>query len=234
MRFHVWLVVVWVGFCLTLPTVAAAGDAPPDTAPEIEGIHGHPAIVVQSQRDRLAAPEIVTARAYVSPDLTIDALPAALDVARSAFAAAAVEITWKVCGPSKCHTPPSPTEIMVRFVDSRGRRLDARCLGEALIDSQKGTGVMATVFLDRVLHLARNLEIDHRVLLGRTIAHEIGHLLLATSTHGESGLMRELWSRKELIGKRADDWILHPFEAAAIRQRLALSRSREQHIVTRY
>jgi hypothetical protein len=166
----------------------------------------------------------VTARVYVSPDLPGEALRAALDVARSAFAAASVDITWKVCGPSECNTPPSPTELLVRFVDSHGRSLDTRCLGEALIDMQKRTGVMATVFLDRVLHLARTLEIDHRILLGRTIAHEIGHLLLATSAHGESGLMRELWSREELIGGRPDDWVLHAFEAAVIRQRLALFR----------
>jgi hypothetical protein len=87
--------------------------------------------------------------------------------------------------------------------------------------------------VDRVLNLARNLEIDHPLLLGRTIAHEIGHLLLATSTHGGSGLMREVWSREELLAGRADHWTLQPFDAAAIRKRLAQSRSSEQHIAKR-
>jgi hypothetical protein len=90
---------------------------------------------------------------------------------------------------------------------------------------QKGTGVLATVYVDRVLDLARHLDIDHRTLLGRTIAHEIGHLLLATNTHGTSGLMREVWSPEELLASRSDDWILHPFEVAAIRQRLTVSRT---------
>lgn len=223
MRFHVWLVVVSVGCLSLLPGVARAGGPLPAGWPGIETSPGD-STIVSHPHDRLAAPEAVTARVYTSPDLPGEALRAALDVAKAVFAAASVDITWKVCGPSECNTPPSPTELLVRFVDSRGRSLDTRWLGEALIDMQKRTGVMATVFLDRVLHLARTLEIDQRILLGRTIAHEIGHLLLATSAHGESGLMRELWSREELIGGRPDDWVLHSFEAAAIRQRLVLSR----------
>ena len=224
MRSYVWLVVVSVGCLSLLPGVALAEDPSPANWPGIETSPGDSTIVTHPH-ERPAVREAVTARVYVSPDLPGEALRDALDVARAAFAAASVDISWKVCGPSECNTPPSPTELLVRFVDSHGRSLDTRCLGEALIDMQKRTGVMATVFLDRVLHLARTLEIDHRILLGRTIAHEIGHLLLATSAHGESGLMRELWSREELIGGRPDDWVLHSFEAAAIRQRLALSRS---------
>jgi hypothetical protein len=101
---------------------------------------------------------------------------------------------------------------------------DTRYLGHALIDHQKQTGELATVFVDRTRRLAGNLGIDHRVLLGRTIAHELGHLLLATTAHGASGLMREFWSRDELLGTRRDDWIFAPLDAAAIRERLTRSR----------
>jgi hypothetical protein len=70
------------------------------------------------------------------------------------------------------------------------------------------------------MRLARELEIDHNKLLGRAIAHEIGHLLLATNTHAPSGLMRELWSHDELQRARREDWVLQPLDAAAILQRL--------------
>jgi hypothetical protein len=93
-----------------------------------------------------------------------------------------------------------------------------------VIDAKNGIGVLATVYVDRVLNLVRRLDIDQRTLLGRTIAHEIGHLLLATNRHSTSGLMRELWSPEELLASRADDWALRPFEAAAIRQRLTIFR----------
>ncbi len=103
-----------------------------------------------------------------------------------------------------------------------GRHGDHR-LGDALIDPQKRTGVLATVYVNRTMRLARDLEIDHYKLLGRAVAHEIGHLLLATNAHAASGLMREIWSRDELLRTRRDDWVLHPFDAAAILRRLASS-----------
>ena len=153
-------------------------------------------------------------------------LRSALNVAEATFAAASVDVVWKVCGPAECSTPPSPTERLVRLVRApEGGSRDTRCLGDALIDAQKGDRCMATVYIDRVLDLARHLEINHPTLLGRTIAHEIGHLLLATNTHSTSGLMRELWSPDELLASRADDWVLRPFEAAAIRQRLTPPRA---------
>ena len=147
-------------------------------------------------------------------------------MAEATFAAASVDVVWKVCGPAECNVPPTPAERLVRLVRApEGGSRDTRCLGDALIDAQKGTGVLATVYIDRVLDLARHLDINHPTLLGRTIAHEIGHLLLATNTHSTSGLMRELWSPDELLASRADDWVLRPFEAAAIRQRLTMSRA---------
>ena len=163
---------------------------------------------------------------YRSPEVTGDVLEAALKVAEATFAAASVNVVWKVCGPSECNIPPAATERLVRLVRApQGASLDARCLGDALIDARKGIGVLATVYIDRVVDLARHLDINHATLLGRTIAHEIGHLLLATNTHSTSGLMRELWSPEELLTSKADDWALRPLEAAAIRKRLSTSRS---------
>lgn len=232
MRVHVWLAVV--SFVLAHhPGIAAAEDPGPASVPEVETIPANPTIP-PTKRERFTAPHIVTARVYSTSEIGADALRVALDVAQSTFVAASVEITWKICGPGDCSTPPSPGELLIRFMQSRGRHLDIRCLGEALIDKQKGIGVLATVYVDRVLHLARNLELDHSILLGRTIAHEIGHLLLGTSTHGELGLMREVWSRHELTGDQSDHWALQPFEVAAIRKRISVSRQGEQRITTRY
>jgi hypothetical protein len=229
MRVNAWLIVVWVVILSRHLSVAAAdapadGGAPPATELVSEAVSEH-RLIVTDKRGQRAASEVVTVRVYVSSDITPEALRAALDVAEAAFAEASVGMIWKICGPRECNTQPSPTELIVRFLHSRGRRLNTGCLGEALIDTQQRTGVLATVYVDRVLDLARSLDIDRHILLGRTIAHEVGHLLLASKTHSVSGLMREVWSREELLGGRADDWLLHPFEAAAIRERLALSRS---------
>jgi hypothetical protein len=93
-------------------------------------------------------------------------------------------------------------------------------LGDALIDPQSGAGTLATVYIDRVEWMARQTGTDSRALLGRAIAHELGHLLMPTSGHSTRGLMRAIWSGAELRRGRARDWAFEPREVAAIRARL--------------
>jgi hypothetical protein len=145
----------------------------------------------------------------------------ALEVATQVLSTASVDVAWTICVPGTCLTP-TPDALKIRILPSRdtsGR--EAHHLGHALIDSQTGAGELATVFIDRTRRLAADLGLDHRLLLGRTIAHELGHLLLATASHGNAGLMREIWSRDELLGTRRNDWVFDPHDAAAIRKRLA-------------
>jgi hypothetical protein len=89
-------------------------------------------------------------------------------------------------------------------------------LGFAIVPPT-GTGVLATIFMDRVRAAAGRTAIDASVLLGRAIAHEVGHLLLATSGHTDRGLMREVWTDAELAGDRADDWRFAPAERQRLR-----------------
>jgi hypothetical protein len=89
-----------------------------------------------------------------------------------------------------------------------------------MINSQTGAGVLATVYLDRVNWMAQQTGVDARALLGRAIAHELGHLLMATGAHGSNGLMRPVWSESEIRRRKADDWIFRPREIAAIRARM--------------
>ena len=45
-------------------------------------------------------------------------------------------------------------------------------------------------------------------LLGRAMAHEIGHLILGTTQHDSRGLMRGRWTVIELQNNRPWDWSL--------------------------
>ena len=159
-----------------------------------------------------------------APDLALPDLWNALDVARDVLAMASVDVGWTICGPGECLTP-EPAALKIRIVQSAGARVrdPRRCLGDALIDRRTKRGVLATVFVDRTERLAGDLRIDHQALLGHTIAHELGHLLLATTTHSKVGLMREAWSREELIGARSADWVFTPRDVAAIRAGLGRS-----------
>jgi hypothetical protein len=48
------------------------------------------------------------------------------------------------------------------------------------------------------------------------MAHEIGHLLLGTSAHASTGLMRAIWSRDELHRHDPADWQFSSVESATM------------------
>ena len=50
-------------------------------------------------------------------------------------------------------------------------------------------------------------------LLGRVMAHEVGHLLLGNGYHGEAGLMLAEWP-DALLTRRAEGWRFSMLEAA--------------------
>ena len=212
MRVHTWLVLV----SMVLAATASEG-APPE--PAVDDTH----------RFDITAREKLPVLVYTvaAADLDADERLSALEVARQALSTASVDVAWTICAPGTCLAPSPALKIrIVLSPEDEGR--DSHVLGHAAIDPRTRTGVLATVFIDRTRRLAGELGIDHRVLLGRTIAHELGHLLLATTTHGTAGLMREAWSRDELLGTRHNDWIFDRSDADAIRKQLARSRSQRR------
>jgi hypothetical protein len=89
-----------------------------------------------------------------------------------------------------------------------------------LIDVERRAGTLATVYADRVTKLAELSGADPGQLLGRAIAHEIGHLLLGTTRHADRGLMRGVWTSVELHRDRAWDWSLSREDVARMRRGL--------------
>ena len=114
----------------------------------------------------------------------------ALDQARKALEAASIDVVWRMCPAEPgCDAPMAPGELAIRIVRAPvpARLHGTLPLGDALIDTQAGAGVLATVYIDRIEWLAHEAGADSRALLGRAIAHELGHLLLATTGTGHSG-----------------------------------------------
>jgi hypothetical protein len=177
----------------------------------------------------------VTARQYNVAHVPSATSEAARAIAARTLVAGGVDITWRNCDAAEsCAMVPTPGELIVRLVRSRERTNDAIVartlsgpressafvLGEAFIDTGVGAGVVATIYADRVEQMAELTETDAVVLLGRAIAHELGHLLLATNAHSQSGLMRARWSPSDIRGNQAADWMLTRRDAEAIRRRL--------------
>jgi hypothetical protein len=119
-----------------------------------------------------------------------------------------------------CATPPSSQELVIRLVNSTAGTLGMghAALGYSLIDSETSTGTIGTVFVDRVNQLANSVKLETSTLMGRAIAHEIGHLILGSNQHSDAGIMREIWTVEQLLKNRRRDWAFLPAEGERMRQ----------------
>ena len=175
----------------------------------------------------------VVVRTYDYSDGSRERLSAARREAEEIFRKAEISVRWIDCevpnrpGGARCTEPlVAGRDLMMRLLDRGDNRRSntprAVGLGESLIDRQRSSGVLMTLDLSAVRGIAVETSVDIPTLLGRAIAHEIGHLLLGSSTHPRDGLMRALWSQEELRGLKPAYWGFSPREAAQMR--LALVR----------
>jgi hypothetical protein len=147
---------------------------------------------------------------------------------------AAVGTIWHECrtarGPSArppraCEDRLGRHELVVRLTPAPRSDLSASAFGYAHVNSATGRGSLATVFPDRVLAAAHRLGLDRGELLGRAIAHEIGHLLMGSRAHAADGLMRSHWSDDLLRNeRRRESWLFTPIGAYEL-QRAIVTRS---------
>jgi hypothetical protein len=173
----------------------------------------------------------VVVRVYDTSGVMGGTNQAALDQVRKTLEAASIDVIWRMCSAeakasapragAPCDAPMARGELAIRIVRlpvPPGYR-GSLPLGDAMLDTRTGSGVLATIYFDRVQWLARESGTDSRALLGRAIAHELGHLLLASTAHAPFGLMRARWSEEEIRRGRARDWLFAPGELAKIRRR---------------
>jgi hypothetical protein len=149
--------------------------------------------------------------------------PADVERARASvgaiLASVGIDPIWRPCHASTCTGPVKPHEVVLRLV--RSTRGSAReSLGSSLIDVSQHAGSLGTIYADRVRALAAQAGVDEGELLGRAIAHEIGHMLIGTSEHSRVGLMRAVWVTNELRRGQPSDWVFSGREGAELRQRL--------------
>jgi hypothetical protein len=76
---------------------------------------------------------------------------------------------------------------------------------------------VASVFYHRVEGAARELGVSRAVILGHALAHEVGHFLLGKDSHSANGIMRALWTEKELLNASAGRLVFLPQRAAVMR-----------------
>jgi hypothetical protein len=137
---------------------------------------------------------------------------------------AGVELEWLSCGShppanSPCRMPRASGDLVVRIMpEGNVAAADGQfAMGYAVVDAQLGVATMATVFAGRVERLGHQSRSDVDVLLGRAVAHEVGHLLLRSAAHSRFGLMREVWTDAELYRNRPEDWVFTSADRAGLR-----------------
>jgi hypothetical protein len=168
----------------------------------------------------------VIVRTYDSTALPPADRQSAIATAAAILGAAGLDVEWRSCGAAfvrsaadPCLAPLGANELALRLVTLAPppNRKGPVALGDSHVDTQARGGSLATVYVNRVAELAHTCRVDVRTLLGRTIAHEIGHLLLGTRNHAAAGLMRAVWSAAALQRGHAGDWLFTPHEASLMR-----------------
>ncbi len=158
-------------------------------------------------------------RIYDSVGVSSADLDRARASAGAILASAGIEPIWRPCHVSPCTGPVKPHEITIRVVRS-GPLSEKGSLGFSVIDVPRHAGSLGTVYEDRVRDLAAQAGVDDGELLGRAMAHEIGHMLIGTSAHSQLGLMRPVWASSELRRGLPLDWMFSRKEGSELRRRL--------------
>ena len=168
---------------------------------------------------------------YNYSGVSADDLAAARRHVEAIFRGANITISWRDCRTSgrdaadvlpNCRTDRRPDEVMLRIMTSSTPGLDrTTSLGFSLVNRENAHSAwLSSVFTNRVAVLARQAGIDPTLLLGRAIAHEIGHLLIGSTDHARAGLMRAFWSHAELTHGSGSEWVFLEKEARAMRASL--------------
>ena len=141
-----------------------------------------------------------------------------------------IEVTWLACPElPECHRDPEAAGFPLQILKQRPAHLHGDTAGFAVIVPPPGTSRRyAGVFFPVVQDAARSLEANEAVLLGVTLVHEIGHLLLGSQAHSVQGVMAPHFGREHARLAGRGQLLFTPEQALQmqkeIRQRHAAAR----------
>jgi hypothetical protein len=173
----------------------------------------------------------LTVRVYDAAGIPAEELVSARHAAEAILADTGMDVTFRHCGrpviaeygDDACAESLKPAEVVVRVIDAPAFNLALRpeTYGLAYVVKETNRGWLATAFSDRVNEAAARVGADPGTLLGRVMAHEIGHLLLGTSYHGDAGVMRAYWP-DAVLNHVGEQWRFSRLEAARMQQAAAI------------
>lgn len=118
-------------------------------------------------------------------------------------------------GPAVTRDAPVRPFLVVRVGRGPAFKVPDGVLGVSLPHAR--FGVSATIFQERIEVLSQTAGQDFAVLLGHVIAHEIGHVTLASNAHSPNGIMRTRWRKSEFHLAATGRLGFNPQQGAEIR-----------------
>jgi hypothetical protein len=170
-------------------------------------------------------------RVYDATGVSAADLEQARITVATTFHEVGAEVTWRVCPRSAgvpssdaCDDAVGRNDVILRLVAAPSRvsrSVTDHVLGYSRFPAVRSANSLVTVFVNRVRDLALGGSVPPGTLLGRVIAHELGHVFLGAG-HSPAGLMRARWTFDEL-GSDSGRWGFTVQERPAMRRALLAS-----------
>ena len=146
------------------------------------------------------------------------------------FSRAGVEVEWIPCAPGPRDSAVCPnsrdaanrTIIFVRLMDDPVQPAFGNQLHRTLLGRANRNTASAAVFYKTACAIERTAPrvVTRGQILGHGLAHEIGHLLLATDAHSLAGIMKENYDDDDLFAMGKGHLLFADAESRVIRKRI--------------
>jgi hypothetical protein len=127
--------------------------------------------------------------------------------------------------PSGRCTAPLPAVLQVQILSRAPDGFPSQGLGYSLPCA--GQGMQVTIFADRVEAVARTTLASFYRVLAYALAHELGHVLLRSSLHEQSGLMKGIWTKTDWQRAAVTVIAFAPHDASLIAGELRVIKTRD-------
>jgi hypothetical protein len=182
----------------------------------------------------------LTLRLYNTSSASARDLEEMKENASQVFMHSGIEIDWISCepGPQDSAVCPNPegsagrTVVFVRLIDAPVQpKQERNQFQRTLLGRANHHASSVAIFYNTACAIEQNAPriVTKGQILGYALAHEIGHLLLASDAHSLVGIMKENYSRDDLFAMGKGRLLFAAQESRLLRERILYVSSPVEH-----